>query len=41
MSDKTFVATNVRIYAHHVDARAKHEVAKNALRDSGVSEQAS
>jgi predicted nucleic acid-binding protein len=31
MSDKTFVDTNVLIYAHDIDAGAKHEVAKNAL----------
>jgi len=33
MSDKTFVDTNVLIYAHDVDARAKHAVAKDILRD--------
>lgn len=33
MSDKTFVDTNVLIYAHDVDAKAKHDVAKNALRE--------
>jgi predicted nucleic acid-binding protein len=33
MSDKTFVDTNVLIYAHDVDARAKHEVAKSVLRE--------
>ena len=33
MSDKTFVDTNVLIYAHDVDAKAKREVAKNALRE--------
>jgi predicted nucleic acid-binding protein len=33
MSDKTFVDTNVLIYAHDVDAKAKHEVAKSVLRD--------
>ena len=33
MSDKTFVDTNVLIYAHDVDAKAKHEIAKNALRE--------
>jgi predicted nucleic acid-binding protein len=33
MSDKTFVDTNVLIYAHDVDAKAKHEVAKNVLRE--------
>jgi predicted nucleic acid-binding protein len=33
MSDKTFVDTNVLIYAHDVDAREKHEVAKSVLRE--------
>jgi len=33
MSDKTFVDTNVLIYAHDVDARAKHAVAKALLRE--------
>ncbi|MGA9389054.1 MAG: PIN domain-containing protein [Candidatus Sulfotelmatobacter sp.] len=33
MSDKTFVDTNVLIYAHDVDAKAKHEKAKNILRE--------
>jgi predicted nucleic acid-binding protein len=33
MSDKTFVDTSVLIYAHDVDAKAKHEVAKNILRE--------
>jgi predicted nucleic acid-binding protein len=33
MSARSFVDTNVLIYAHDVDARAKHEVAKNVLRD--------
>jgi predicted nucleic acid-binding protein len=33
MSVKTFVDTNVLIYAHDVDAKAKHEVAKNVLRE--------
>jgi len=32
MSDKTFVDTNVLIYAHDIDAQAKHEVAKSVLR---------
>ena len=32
MSAKTFVDTNVLIYAHDVDAQAKHEVAKSVLR---------
>jgi predicted nucleic acid-binding protein len=31
MSDKTFVDTNVLIYAHDVDARGKHETAKSVL----------
>jgi len=31
MSDKTFVDTNVLIYAHDLDAGAKHGVAKNVL----------
>ena len=31
MSDKTFVDTNVLIYAHDVDAKAKHEAAKRVL----------
>jgi predicted nucleic acid-binding protein len=33
MSDRTFVDTNVLIYAHDVDARAKHETAKRVLRE--------
>jgi predicted nucleic acid-binding protein len=33
MSDKTFVDSNVLIYAHDVDARAKHDTARNILRD--------
>lgn len=33
MSVKTFVDTNVLIYAHDVDAKEKHEVAKEALRE--------
>ncbi len=33
MSDKTFVDTNVLIYAHDADAKAKHQVAKNVLRE--------
>jgi predicted nucleic acid-binding protein len=33
MSDKTFVDTNVLIYAHDLDAKAKHETAKRILRD--------
>ncbi len=31
MSDKTFVDTNILIYAHDVDAKSKHHVAKNLL----------
>ena len=33
MSDKTFVDTNVLIYAHDVDAKAKHETAKKVLHE--------
>ena len=33
MSDKTFVDTNILIYAHDLDAKAKHEIAKEILRD--------
>ena len=33
MNAKTFVDTNVMIYAHDIDARAKHEIAKGVLRD--------
>jgi predicted nucleic acid-binding protein len=33
MNDKTFVDTNILIYAHDVDAKAKHDVAKNVLRE--------
>jgi predicted nucleic acid-binding protein len=33
MSDKTFVDTNILIYAYDVDAKAKHESAKRALRE--------
>lgn len=33
MSDKAFVDTNVLIYAHDVDAKSKHEVAKKVLRE--------
>lgn len=33
MSDKTFVDTNVLIYAHDVDAKAKHETAKRVLQE--------
>ncbi len=33
MSDKTFVDTNVLIYAHDVDATAKHQIARHILQD--------
>jgi len=33
MSDKTFVDTNVLIYAHDIDAKTKHEIAKEKLRE--------
>lgn len=33
MSDRTFVDTNVLIYAHDVDAGAKHEAAKRILHE--------
>jgi predicted nucleic acid-binding protein len=33
MSAKTFVDTNVLIYAHDVDAKDKHEMAKSVLRE--------
>jgi predicted nucleic acid-binding protein len=33
MSDKTFVDTNVLIYAHDIDARTKHEAAKRILQE--------
>ncbi|HUD64573.1 MAG TPA: PIN domain-containing protein [Candidatus Sulfotelmatobacter sp.] len=33
MNDKTFVDTNILIYAHDVDAKAKHDVAKGVLRE--------
>ncbi len=33
MSDKTFVDTNVLIYAHDIDAGRKHDIAKIVLRD--------
>jgi predicted nucleic acid-binding protein len=32
MSDKTFIDTNILVYAHDVDARSKHEIARDALR---------
>ena len=31
MSGRTFVDTNVLIYAHDIDARAKHEIARSVL----------
>jgi predicted nucleic acid-binding protein len=33
MNDKTFVDTNILIYAHDVDAKAKHDVARGVLRE--------
>ena len=33
MSGKTFVDTNVLMYAHDVDAAVKHQVAKAVLGD--------
>jgi len=33
MIEKTFVDTSVLIYAHDVDAKAKHDIAKSALRE--------
>ncbi len=33
MSDKTFIDTNILIYAHDIDARAKNEIAKAVLRE--------
>jgi predicted nucleic acid-binding protein len=33
MNDKTFVDTNVLIYAHDVDAKEKHETAKRVLQE--------
>jgi predicted nucleic acid-binding protein len=33
MNDKTFVDTNVLIYAHDVDAQGKHIAAKSVLRE--------
>lgn len=33
MRDKTFVDTNILIYAHDVDAKAKYVTAKSVLRD--------
>lgn len=33
MSDRTFVDTNVLIYAHNLDAGAKHDIANTVLRE--------
>jgi predicted nucleic acid-binding protein len=33
MSDRTFVDANVLLYAHDVDAKAKHETANKVLRE--------
>src|SRR6266704_2575276 len=33
MNGRTFVDTNVLIYAHDVDSKSKHEIAKNILRE--------
>jgi len=33
MNDRAFVDTNVLVYAHDVDAKAKHQADKNLLRD--------
>jgi predicted nucleic acid-binding protein len=33
MSAKTFIDTNILIYAHDTDAGAKHQIAKTVLRD--------
>src|ERR1700680_4782179 len=33
MSARIFVDTNILIYAHDVDANAKHKVARNVLRE--------
>jgi predicted nucleic acid-binding protein len=33
MSGKTFIDTNILIYAHDVDAKAKNEIAKSILRE--------
>jgi predicted nucleic acid-binding protein len=33
MSDKTFIDTNVLIYAHDIDANAKHKIAKGVLQE--------
>jgi predicted nucleic acid-binding protein len=33
MSDRTFIDTNVLIYAHDIDADAKHKIAKGVLQE--------
>ena len=33
MSDRTFIDTNVLIYAHDIDANAKHKIAKEVLQE--------
>jgi predicted nucleic acid-binding protein len=33
MSGKTFIDTNILIYAHDIDAQAKNEIAKGVLRE--------
>jgi predicted nucleic acid-binding protein len=33
MGGKTFIDTNILIYAHDIDANAKHEIAKESLRE--------
>jgi predicted nucleic acid-binding protein len=33
MTEKTFIDTNILIYAHDVDAKTKHEVAKSVLQE--------
>lgn len=33
MSGKTFIDTNVLIYAHDADAGAKHQIAKTVLHE--------
>jgi predicted nucleic acid-binding protein len=33
MSGKTFIDTNILIYAHDIDARVKNEIAKTVLRE--------
>jgi len=33
MSAKTFVDTNILIYAHDLDNRSKHDLARDSLRD--------